>query len=179
MQKITPNTWKTCWLITESTYQINGLMDYILHLIASNQIENIQVPIRIWKKCHICVASQLSFGCDSNGLSDWMNSLTIFRRVWDFLIFFGLGLFGMHLANKIYCTQSWVTGQQAHKIVCVIISYSGHTFWKQEIKEVCFLKKTKLYEYKNLNLTRELASYITNFSLLYHSILKHADCCSV
>ena len=40
--------------------------------MASNQIEKIQITVRIVKKKR---------GCGSNGLSDWMNSLTTFRRV--------------------------------------------------------------------------------------------------
>ena len=40
---------ETCWLIMGGTYQINGLLDYIFHQIAGNQIEQIQILRRIWK----------------------------------------------------------------------------------------------------------------------------------
>ena len=39
-----PKTWNLL------ANQIYGLMDYILHEIASNQIEQIQILMRIWKK---------------------------------------------------------------------------------------------------------------------------------
>ena len=49
----------------------------------------------------------MACGCGWNRHSDWMPSRTIFRRVWDFLIFPVLGLFDMCLENEIYCTAPW------------------------------------------------------------------------
>ena len=50
-------------------------------------------------------------------------------------------------------------GRQAHEIVRLIISYSRHTCRNQGDQRSLFLETTKLYENKNLNVTRELASY--------------------
>ena len=92
-------------------------------------------------------------------LFDWVNPLTIFRRVRDFLMFSGFSLSDMHLANNTHCTQS--VGWKAHKIVCITISYR-YTSWTLRISwPVCsrwisrtlFLKKIKLYEHKNLDVT--------------------------
>ena len=44
-----------CWVITGGTYDINGLMD-LLHWNASNQIEQIQIPMRIWRKPNLWLA---------------------------------------------------------------------------------------------------------------------------
>ena len=50
--------FENCWLSTGGKYQINGIMYYILHYITSNQFEQIQIPMHIWKKtCQFYVAS--------------------------------------------------------------------------------------------------------------------------
>ena len=65
-------------------YILHTSVVYILHYFC---IQNVYT-VSVW---------------DSNGLSNWMNSLTIF---WSVSIFSAFGLFDMRLANKTCCTQS-------------------------------------------------------------------------
>ena len=84
-------------------------------------------------------------------LFDWVNPLTIFRRVRDFLMFSGFSLSDMHLANNTHCTQS--VGWKVHKIVCITISYR-YTSWTLRISSpVCSRWISRTLFLKKLNYT--------------------------
>ena len=64
-------------------------------------------------------------------------------------------------------------GRQVHKIVCVIISYRRHTCQNQGNYGSLFLENTKRHNRKNLNVTRDLASYNKS----YLDISLHIETC--
>ena len=110
------------------------------------KLNNSKSPYVPGKKCQIWVAGWLA----SYNLWMWLK--------WTFWLDELANYFPEGLKFFNFFCAIW-HGWQVHKVVFGIISYSRHTCRNQGNQRSLFLENTELFERKNLNIRRELASY--------------------